>query len=57
MKRLFLFLLNNIKQFGDLTSAIMYDGTFSQIKFESPNSEFEISIHRKDKAKEEKKND
>jgi hypothetical protein len=56
MKDIFMFLLVNLKNFGELKTANMYDSTFANIKFESKRSEYEISIHRKDKIQEEEKN-
>ena len=54
MKDLFMFLLVNLKSFGALKTVHMYDNTLASIKFESEDSEYEISISRKDKIQEEK---
>lgn len=55
MKDLFMFLLVNLKSFGALKTVNMYDSTLANIKFESEDSEYEITIQRKDKVQEEEK--
>ena len=57
MKDLFLCLLINIGKFGKTTSAHLYDENLVHIKLEDGNNEYEISITRKDKIQEEKKDD
>lgn len=53
MKDLFLCLLINIAKFGKVTSANFYNDDWSNIKIDSEDCEYEISIFRKVKEKNE----
>lgn len=57
MKDLFLCLLINIGKFGKTTLAHFYGEDFVQIKLEDSNNEYDITITRRDKNQEEKKDD
>jgi hypothetical protein len=52
MKDLFICLLINIAKFGKMTSANFYNEDWSNLKIDTGDCEYEISIFRK--AKEEK---
>lgn len=56
MKDLFLCLLLNITKFGKLASANYYNEDFSNLKIETEDCEYEISIFRKEKLTEGKEN-
>lgn len=56
MKDLFLCLLLNITKFGKLASANYYNEDFSNLKIETEDCEYEISIFKKDKVKGETDN-
>ena len=54
MKDLFICLLLNVAKFGKVTSANFHNEDWSNIKIETEDSEYEISIFRKKKITEEK---
>lgn len=53
MKDLFIHLLINLAKCGKMTSANFYNDDWSNIKIETEESEYEISIFRKVKEKKE----
>ena len=56
MKDMFLCLLLNLGKFGKVTKAHFYGEDFSETKLETEDSEYTISIMRKDKNSEDKEN-
>ena len=49
MKDVFICLLMNLKNHGKITSASMYNDGFSKIKLDDGDSEYEVSVMRKEK--------
>ena len=56
MKDLFICLFLNIAKFGKVTSANFYNDDLSNIRIDTEDCEYEISIFRKAKVTEEKEN-
>ena len=53
MKELFMFLLLNLKNHGDITAATMYNGSsFSSLTVETENGIYTINISKEDKQNE-----
>ena len=56
MKDMFLCLLLNMGKFGKVTKAHFYGEDFSETRLETEDSEYTITIMRKDKNSEDKEN-
>lgn len=57
MKDLFLCLLINLKNFGKILSASLYDNELSSIKIERDGFVYDLTVSCKEISKEEEKND
>lgn len=54
MKNLFMFLMDNMQNFGELAKANFYSGDFATVEFKRDGKEYSISISCEDIKEEEK---
>ena len=56
MRDIFVFLIQNIRNWGNITTANLYDGNFSTIDFETDKGNYTITVRFEKKKEEEKEN-